>query len=343
VTHLARVPLNVLDLAPRPFGGTNADAVAGSIRLAQAAESAGYSRFWVAEHHGMPGIASSAPAVLLAGIAARTSTIRVGSGGVMLPNHTPLVVAEQFGTLRALYGDRIDLGIGRAPGTDGATALALRRSEAGLGVDDFPQQLVDLVGFFTGGMADDNPLRGITAVPGLGDAPQLWLLGSSGYSAQVAATLGIRFAFAHHFAGDRTEQAVEMYRERFRPSDDLDEPHSAIAVSVIADEDPDVVEREARAGRITFLRMRQGGKPQPVDPAEAAAYEFSDLEREIIGARDRRQAIGSPDAVRVGLERLLSSTGADELIVAPSSTTPEHRIATLRTVRALASAEARAA
>ncbi len=270
MTHLERVPLDVLDLAPRPFGGTNADAVGGSIRLAQAAEAAGYSRFWVAEHHGMPGIASSAPAVLLAGIAARTSTIRVGSGGVMLPNHTPLVVAEQFGTLRALYGDRIDLGIGRAPGTDGATAMALRRSEAGLGVDDFPQQLVDLVGFFTGGMADDNPLRGITAVPGLGDRPQMWLLGSSGYSAQVAAALGIRFAFAHHFAGDRTEQALALYRERFEPSDDLAAPLSAIAVSVIADEDPDVVEREARAGRITWLRMRQGGKPQPVDPAEAA-------------------------------------------------------------------------
>jgi luciferase family oxidoreductase group 1 len=343
VTHLDRVSLDVLDLAPRPFGGTNADAVAGSVRLAQEAEAAGYSRFWVAEHHGMPGIASSAPAVLLAGIAARTSTIRVGSGGVMLPNHTPLVVAEQFGTLRALYGDRVDLGIGRAPGTDGATALALRRSEAGLGADDFPQQLVDLMGFFSGGMAEDNPLRGITAVPGLGDAPQMWLLGSSGYSAQVAAALGIRFAFAHHFAGDRTEQALEMYRERFRPSADLAAPHSAIAVSVIVDDDPEVVDRESRAGSLTFLRMRQGGRPQPVDPAEAAAYEFSDLEREIIGARNRRQAIGSPDAVRIGLERLLASTRADELIVAPSSTSLDHRIETLRTVRDLASAEVRAA
>ncbi len=221
--------------------------------------------------------------------------------------------------------------------------MALRRSEAGLGVDDFPQQLVDLVGFFTGGMADDNPLRGITAVPGLGDRPQMWLLGSSGYSAQVAAALGIRFAFAHHFAGDRTEQALALYRERFAPSDDLAAPLSAIAVSVIADEDPDVVEREARAGRITWLRMRQGGKPQPVDPAEAAAYEFSDLEREIIGARDRRQAIGSPEAVRIGLERLLASTGADELIVAPSSTTLEHRIRTLRIVRDLAIGEVSAA
>jgi len=343
VTPLACAALGVLDLAPRPFGGSNADAVAGSVRLAQAAEDAGYSRFWVAEHHGMPAIASSAPAVLLAGIAARTSRIRVGSGGVMLPNHTPLVVAEQFGTLRALYGDRIDLGIGRAPGTDGATALALRRSEAGLGAEDFPQQLVDLLGFFSGGMAEENPLRGITAVPGLGDAPQMWLLGSSGYSAQVAASLGIRFAFAHHFAGDRTEQALAMYRERFQPSDDLAAPHSAIAVSVIADEDPEVVDREARAGRITWLRMRQGGKPQPVDPAEAAAYAFSDLERELIGARDRRQAIGSPKAVRIGLERLLTSTGADELIVAPSSATLEHRIRTLRVVRDLAIGQADAA
>lgn len=255
-----RIPLNVLDLASRAHDGSNAEAVAGSIRLAKAAERLGYDRFWVAEHHGMPAIASSSPPVLIAAIAGATDRIRVGSGGVMLPNHAPLVVAEQFGMLRALYGDRIDLGIGRAPGTDPATAMALRRSEAGLGVEDFPQQLLDLIGFFHG-MDESNPLHTITAIPGLGDAPQIWLLGSSGYSAQVAAALGLPFAFAHHFAGENTEAALDLYRSRFTPSETLDRPHTLIAVNVIADPDPEVVRAQSLPGMISFLRMRQGGKP----------------------------------------------------------------------------------
>jgi luciferase family oxidoreductase group 1 len=325
--------VNVLDLASRPYDGTNSDAVAGTIRLAQAAESLGYQRFWVAEHHGMPAIASSAPAVLIAGIAAATSTIRVGSGGVMLPNHAPLVVAEQFGTLRALFGDRIDLGIGRAPGTDGATAMALRRSTEGLGVDDFPQQLLDLFGFFYGGMSDANPLHTITAVPGLGDAPQLWLLGSSGYSAQVAAALGMSFAFAHHFAGDNTEAALELYRSRFEPSDLLAEPHSMIAVNVISDENPERVRALSLPGQLSFLRMRQGLKPQPVSIEEALTYDFSPLEEEFIAARNARQAIGTPAEVKARLDALLASTGADELMVSSGAATVEGRIRSLEIVR----------
>src|SRR3954451_15913293 len=180
---------SLLDLAPIVQGGTAAETFRRTLDLAQHAEAWGYHRYWLAEHHNMPGIASAATSVVIGYIAQGTQTIRVGSGGVMLPNHAPLVVAEQFGTLRALYGDRIDLGIGRAPGTDGATAMALRRSPEGLGVEDFPQQLLDLFGFFYGGVSDANPLHGITAVPGLGDAPQIWLLGSSGFSAQVAAAL----------------------------------------------------------------------------------------------------------------------------------------------------------
>lgn len=329
------VPLNVLDLASRPAGGSNADAVAGTVRLAQAAERLGYERFWVAEHHGMPAIASSAPAVLIAGVAAATERIRVGSGGVMLPNHAPLVVAEQFGTLRALYGDRIDLGIGRAPGTDGATAMALRRSQEGLGVDDFPQQLLDLFGFFYGGMSDANPLHGITAVPGLGDAPQVWLLGSSGYSAQVAAALGLPFAFAHHFAGENTEAALDLYRSKFEPSDTLAEPHTMIAVNVISDEDPETVRALSLPGQLSFLRMRRGLKPEPVSIEEALAYEFSPLEEEFIASRNARQAVGTPDEVKARLDSLLASTGTDELMVSSGAATVEGRIRSLEIVREL--------
>jgi luciferase family oxidoreductase group 1 len=331
----SRIPLNVLDLAYRPAGGTNADAVHGTVRLAQEAERLGYQRFWVAEHHGMPGIASSAPAVLIAGVAAATERIRVGSGGVMLPNHAPLVVAEQFGTLRALYGDRIDLGIGRAPGTDGATAMALRRSEEGLGVEDFPQQLLDLFGFFYGGMSDANPLHSITAVPGLGDPPQIWLLGSSGYSAQVAAALGIPFAFAHHFAGDNTEAALQLYRERFEPSDLLSEPHTMIAVNVVSDEDPEVVRAQSLPGQLSFLRMRRGLKPEPVSVEEALAYEFTPLEEEFIAARNARQAIGTPAEVERRLDALLASTEVDELMIASGAATVEGRIRSLEVVSEL--------
>ena len=329
------IPLNVLDLASRPAGGSNADAVAGTVRLAQAAERLGYGRFWVAEHHGMPAIASSAPAVLIAGVAGATRRIRVGSGGVMLPNHAPLVVAEQFGTLRALYGDRIDLGIGRAPGTDGATAMALRRSPEGLGVEDFPQQLLDLFGFFHGGMSDSNPLNGITAVPGLGDAPQIWLLGSSGYSAQVAAALGLPFAFAHHFAGENTEAALDLYRSRFEPSDALSEPHTIIAVNVVSDEDPEVVRALSLPGQLSFLRMRRGLKPEPVSVEEALAYEFTPLEEEFIATRNARQAIGTPDEVKVRLDALLASTQTDELMVSSGAATVEGRIHSLEIVREL--------
>ncbi|QNE35182.1 LLM class flavin-dependent oxidoreductase [Leifsonia shinshuensis] len=329
------IPLNVLDLASRPAGGSNADAVAGTVRLAQQAERLGYRRFWVAEHHGMPAIASSAPAVLIAGVAAATERIRVGSGGVMLPNHAPLVVAEQFGTLRALYGDRIDLGIGRAPGTDGATAMALRRSAEGLGVDDFPQQLLDLFGFFYGGMSDANPLHSITAVPGLGDAPQVWLLGSSGYSAQVAAALGLPFAFAHHFAGENTEAALDLYRSRFEPGEQLTEPHAMIAVNVVSDDDPEQVRALSLPGQLSFLRMRRGLKPQPVSVEEALAYEFSPAEEEFIAARNARQAIGTPDHVKARLDSLIASTGVDELMISSGAATVEGRIRSLEIVAGL--------
>ncbi|MGN6127791.1 MAG: LLM class flavin-dependent oxidoreductase [Humibacter sp.] len=335
MTELRRVPLNVLDLAGRGAGQTNADAVAGSIRLAQLAEGLGYRRFWVAEHHGMPAVASSAPAVLIAAIAARTEGIRVGSGGVMLPNHAPLVVAEQFGTLRALYGDRIDLGIGRAPGTDLATAAALRRSPDALGAEDFPQQLLDLLGFFTGGFGPNDPLAGLRAVPGLGDQPEVWLLGSSGYSAQVAAALGLPFAFAHHFAGEHTEEALALYRDRFQPSSTLERPHTMIAVNVVADADPEQVRLQSLPSALSFLQMRRGQKPEPVSVEEASRYEFSQLELDFIAERNARQALGTPDVVRDRLASLLRSTEADELMIASGAAEPDARARSLEIVAEL--------
>ena len=223
------VPLSVLDLAPVAAGTTAGQALEYTTELARRTEELGYRRFWVAEHHNMPAIASSAPAVLIAHLAAATSTIRVGSGGVMLPNHAPLVVAEQFGTLEALHPGRIDLGIGRAPGTDQYTALALRRTMEGLSAEAFPQELADLIGLFSA----EGLRRPITATPGRGDMPAIWLLGSSGFSAQLAGLLGLPFAFAHHFSSVNTVPALGLYRQNFQPSQWLERPHAMVAVSAI--------------------------------------------------------------------------------------------------------------
>ncbi|HZQ86268.1 MAG TPA: LLM class flavin-dependent oxidoreductase [Acidimicrobiales bacterium] len=229
--------LSVLDLAPVTSGSTTGDALRHTLDLARHADRLGYNRYWVAEHHNMPGIASSAPAVLIGHVADATERLRVGSGGVMLPNHAPLVVAEQFGMLEALHPGRIDLGIGRAPGTDPVTAAALRRSAEALGADDFPEQLMDLIGFFTGEFPDGHPYRAITAVPALGNMPALWILGSSGYGAQVAGLLGLPFAFAHHCSADYTMPALALYRKAFRPSDVLDAPYAMIGVGVVCADD----------------------------------------------------------------------------------------------------------
>ena len=230
------VPLSVLDLAPVPDGGNAGDALRATIDLARHAERLGFLRFWVAEHHNMPGIASSAPPVLIGHLADATATMRIGSGGVMLPNHVSLVVAEQFGMLEALHPGRIDLGIGRAPGTDQVTAAALRRSPEGLSAEDFPDQLMDLLGFFTGRWPEGHPFAQITAVPGRGNQPDMWLLGSSGYSAQVAGLLGLPFAFAHHFSAVNTLPALALYREHFRPSEALERPYAMVAAAVICAE-----------------------------------------------------------------------------------------------------------
>ncbi|MGE3285845.1 MAG: LLM class flavin-dependent oxidoreductase [Pseudonocardia sp.] len=310
------MPLSVLDLVPIGSGVPATSALAASTTLARRAEELGYRRYWVAEHHGMPGIGSSSPPVLIAHLAASTSTIRVGSGGVMLPNHQPLVVAEQFGTLEALHPGRIDLGIGRAPGTDPRTARALRRGTDALGADDFPEQLLELRSYFAG----DGPVR---AVPAEGHTPALWLLGSSGYSAQVAGLLGLPFAFAHHFASGRgtenTEAALALYRERFRPSEVLDAPYTMIGAAVLAADTDDEARLLALPGALSFLQLRLGRPGVVPTPDEAAAYPYTPEERAFVEDRLAAQIVGSPATVREGVRTLVERTGVDELMVVTSA------------------------
>jgi luciferase family oxidoreductase group 1 len=256
----------------------------------------------------MPGIGSSSPAVLIAHLAGATSRIRVGSGGVMLPNHQPLVIAEQFGTLDALHPGRIDLGIGRAPGTDARTARALRRGTDPLGADDFPEQLTELMAYFHG----DGP---VLAVPAQGLQPALWLLGSSGYSAQVAGLLGLPFAFAHHFSGENTDAALALYRQTFRPSAVLQQPYAMICAAVLAAESDAEAHRLALPSALQFLQLRQGTPGLVPTPEEAAAYPYSEQERAFIEHRMAGQIIGSPATVRDGVRALVEHTGVDELMV----------------------------
>jgi luciferase family oxidoreductase group 1 len=306
------VPLSVLDLVPIGSGSTATAALQHSTALIRRAEELGFTRYWVAEHHGMPGIASSSPAVLIAHLAGATSRIRVGSGGVMLPNHQPLVIAEQFGTLDALHPGRIDLGIGRAPGTDQRTARALRRGTDQLGADDFPEQLTELAAYFRG----EGP---VVAVPAHGQQPAMWLLGSSGYSAQVAGLLGLPFAFAHHFSAENTLPALELYRSTFRPSPALAQPYSMIAASVLAAETDAEAHRLALPGALQFLRLRQGNPGLVPTPQEAAAYPYSAQERLFVDDRLDGQIIGSPATVREGVHELVGRTGVDELMVVTSA------------------------
>jgi luciferase family oxidoreductase group 1 len=300
--------LSVLDLAPVPDGSTPAEALRRSTELVRLSERLGYRRYWVAEHHNMPGIASSSPPVLIGHLAAATERIRVGSGGVMLPNHAPLVVAEQFGTLEALHPGRIDLGIGRAPGTDQHTARALRR-DASPGAEEFPAQLYELMGYFEGKES------GITAVPGAGYGPPIWLLGSSDYSARLAGALGLPFSFAHHFSGENTLPAAQLYRSNFRPSDALAEPYLMLGVAVYCADTEQQARRMASSQQLSMVRLRQG-RPGPLpSPDEALAYQYSDLDRAIFAQRGAHSVIGDPDQVATQLTDLATRTGAHELML----------------------------
>lgn len=305
--------LSVLDLAPVSSGSTSADALRSSIDLARHVEQLGFHRFWVAEHHNMPGIASSSPAVLIAHLAQATTTLRVGSGGVMLPNHSPLVVAEQFGMLEALHPGRIDLGLGRAPGSDRLTASALRRGRNS--DEDFPDQLAELEGYFDGSFADRHPFGTIHAVPARGNRPSIWLLGSSDYSAHLAGHLGLPFSFAHHFAGGNTAMAVQTYRAAFRPSRHLERPYLGLGVNVVCAATDDEAQWLAGSGGLAILRLRQGRPDVYPTPEEASEYPYTPMERETVRAWTASHVIGSPSTVRDGLLRLAAATGADELFL----------------------------
>jgi luciferase family oxidoreductase group 1 len=306
--------LSVLDLAPVVQGSSPAEALRNTIDLAAHVEQLGYKRYWLAEHHNMPGIASSAPAVMIAHVASATSTIRVGSGGVMLPNHAPLTVAEQFGTLEALHPDRIDLGIGRAPGTDPLTAQALRRGPLAAG-DEFPQQFGELLGFFDGSFPETHPYRNIRAVPGLGYRPAIWLLGSSDYSAQLAGLLGLPFSFAHHFASANTEPALAIYRATFRPSAVLSEPYAMLGVNVVCAPTDEEARWFAAPSALAILRLRSGFPGKYPTPEEAAAYTFTPAEKEVVRSWTSAHVVGTPERVRDELHELAMRTGADELML----------------------------
>jgi len=312
---LLPLPLSVLDLSPVGTGSTASDAVRNTIDLACLVDRLGYTRYWLAEHHNMPGIASSAPEILIGAVARETAHLRVGSGGIMLPNHAPLKVVETFRLLEALYPGRIDLGIGRAPGTDGMTALALRRSREALTADDFPAQLGELLAFATDTVPEGHPFHSVRAVPVGVELPPLWLLGSSDYSAQVAAALGVGFAFARHISPDGAAEAMAMYREQFSPSERLPRPHAILTVSAICAETDARADELALSTDLSFLRLRNGRPALLPSVAEAQAYPYTDAERVQMQASRARHLIGSPKTVHAQLMELVNETSADEVMI----------------------------
>ncbi|TYC97904.1 LLM class flavin-dependent oxidoreductase [Arthrobacter echini] len=309
------VPLSILDLAQVAEGSTPAQTFASSVSLAQHAERWGYSRIWYAEHHNMGSIASSATSVLIAHVAAHTSTIRLGSGGVMLPNHSPLTIAEQFGTLESLHPGRIDLGLGRAPGSDQTTARALRRDP--MAADSFPQDVLELQGYLTG----QSRVPGVQATPGQGTNVPLYILGSSLFGARLAAALGLPFAFASHFAPQALEDAAALYRREFRPSAQAQAPHFIAGVNVITADDTDQARHEfheAMLRRVTLLL----GRGQSFTREESEAILSSPGGQQMAGLA-RHSAVGTPDMVRDYLEQFTTRYGADELIVATQAGSTE--------------------
>ena len=307
---MALPPLSVLDLAPIVEGSTPSEALRHSLDLAQHVERWGFRRFWLAEHHNAIGIASAATAVVIAHVAGGTKTIRVGSGGIMLPNHAPLVIAEQFGTLEALHPGRIDLGLGRAPGTDQLTIRALRRDLAS--ADTFPQDVLELQHY----LADAIAGQAVRAVPGAGARVPLWILGSSLYGAQLAAMLGLPYAFASHFAPEALLPALEVYRSAFKPSEQLQEPHVMVAANVIVADDDATARWLFTSSQQTFVNIQRGTRgrlPPPIDDIEAY---WTPAEKERASAMLRRSYVGSSETVRAGLQGFVDETKADEVIVA---------------------------
>ncbi|MFC4254017.1 MsnO8 family LLM class oxidoreductase [Altererythrobacter xixiisoli] len=325
------IPLSVLDLVPIREGGDPATALQDALRetgrLAAAAERLGYHRFWVAEHHATAGIAGGATSVVLAHVGHSTSTIRIGSGGIMLPNHNPFVIAEQFGTLDGLFPGRVDLGLGRAPGAAGIVAQALRK-DLHRAAEYFPQDVVELRALFTG----DVDLR-ITATPGFGAQVQMWMLGSSLFGAQLAARLGLPYAFASHFAPDHLDAALATYRAQFQPSAQLDKPHAMAAMTVIAAETDAEAELIATSQDQSFVRLRTGDPGRLPPPIRDYRADLPDVARAMLERMDVARAVGSPTTVRERIGRFIQRTGADELILSGATFDPEARSRSLELVQ----------
>jgi len=303
-------PFSVLDLAPVPEGFTPADALRNTLDLAQHAEAWGYNRFWLAEHHNMVGIASAATSVVIGHVAAGTRMIRVGAGGIMLPNHSPLVIAEQFGTLEALHPGRIDLGLGRAPGADQRTLRALRRDPTA--ADTFPQDVLELQALLGPVQSD----QAIQAVPGAGSNVPLWILGSSLFGAQLAAMLGLPYAFASHFAPGALMQALQVYRERFQPSAQLDRPYAMVGVNVIAADTDEEARRLFTSAQQSFTNLFRGARGKLQPPIDDIESYWTPQEKAQAMSMLSCSFVGSAKTVREGLEGFIAQTGADELIVA---------------------------
>ena len=316
------VPLSILDLAPVTEGSDFGEALRNTLELARRAERLGFQRYWLAEHHNMPGVASAATAVVIGQVAAATSTIRVGAGGIMLPNHAPLQVAEQFGTLEALFPGRVDLGVGRAPGTDQLTARALRRTLVG-DVDRFPQDVWELIGYFEPAPPD----QAVQAAPGEGMRVPVWILGSSLFGAQLAAVLGLPFAFASHFAPAHLSEALQLYREQFQPSERLARPYAMLGLGVVAAETDAEARRLFTSTEQQFLALAAGrpGRLQPPvdDMAERYAAAGVDPTR---GGPLARAVVGGPQTVRAGLESFIARHRPDEVIVATQVFDFERRV-----------------
>ncbi|RAI04410.1 alkane 1-monooxygenase [Acuticoccus sediminis] len=318
------VTYNILDLSPIPEGGTAADALARSTDLAQHAEQWGYTRFWVAEHHNMPGIASSATAVLIGHLAANTKTIRLGSGGIMLPNHAPLMVAEQFGTLETLYPGRIDLGLGRAPGTDPVTTRALRRY--GDQADQFPQDVAELIAYLDSRPGETR----VSAIPGAGTHVPVWILGSSTFGAELAAVMGLPYAFASHFAPNMLEDALAVYRRNFRPSDRLEQSRFALAVNVYA-ADTDEEAQYLRSSQLQAVANLRSGRPGPLPrPVRDLTAVVSPNVMPLVEGMQRFSAVGSPATVRRTLANMIAHYEPDEIFVVAAIHDHEARLKSMR-------------
>lgn len=310
MSNITKIPFSVLDLSPINEGETASDALRNTLSLAQHVEKLGFNRFWLAEHHNMPGIASAATSVVIGHVAGGTQKIRVGSGGIMLSNHAPIVIAEQFGTLESLYPGRVDLGLGRAPGTDRPATLALRRTLTNDG-EEFPEQLEELRAFFKKPVENQK----VQAVPGGGLDIPIWLLSSSGFSAHLAGVLGLRFAFAAHFSPEYTLPSLELYRKTFQPSEALEKPYAMVCLNIVAaetDEEAEFLATSQYQSFLNLIRQKAGKIPPPVRDMNQI---WDEREKALVQSRTGGSIIGSKQTVKRKLEEFLERTQADELMV----------------------------